>query len=215
MTDFAQARATMVASQIRPADVTSRPLQNALLAVPREQFLPADQQAKAYADDETAVTPGRVMARPRDFAKLVQAANIRAGDRVLDIACGHGYSTAILARLAAEVVALESDEALVEAATTALAGIANASVVKGDLKAGLPGKAPFDVIFVNGAIDAPPQSWLDQLAEGGRLAAVVRDGAVGQASIFTKTGDGAGRRAVFEAHIPLLPGFETEAGFVF
>ena len=217
MTDFAEARRRMVDSQVRPADVTDRGVQAALLAVPRERFVPRSKQAKAYADMEVEVAEGRVMPRPRDFAKLLQTAGVKASDIVLDIACGRGYSTAVLARLAETVVGLETDEKLVARATERLAevGADNAVVVKGELKAGQPRQGPFDVIVVNGAVEAVPQAWLDQLAEGGRLAVFLREGAVGRAVIFTRSGGAIGDRPVFDANVSPLPGFETEPGFVF
>ena len=217
MTDFAEARRRMVDSQVRPADVTDRAIQAAMLTVPRERFLPRSKQAEAYADIEADIAEGRVMLRPRDFAKLLQAADVKPTDIVLDIACGRGYSTAVLARLAETVVGLENDDKLVSRATERLAevGADNAVVVKGDLKAGQPKQGPFDVIVVNGAVDAVPQAWLDQLAEGGRLAVFLREGPVGRAVVFTKSGGAIGDRPVFDANVSRLPGFETEPGFVF
>lgn len=217
MTDFADARARMVASQVRPADVTDRAIQNAMLTVPRERFLPRSKQAEAYADIEADIAEGRVMLRPRDFAKLLQAAGVKRTDIVLDIACGRGYSTAVLAHLAETVVGLENDDKLVARATERLAevGADNAVVVKGDLKAGQPRQGPFDVIIVNGAVDAAPPAWTDQLAEGGRLAVFLRKGPVGRAVVFTKSGGVIGDRPVFDANVSRLPSFETEPGFVF
>jgi protein-L-isoaspartate(D-aspartate) O-methyltransferase len=217
MTEFETARRAMVASQIRTADVTSRELQDALLAIPRERFIPRSRQAKAYAETEAEISENRVMPRPRDFAKLAQAAGIAKGDIVLDIACGRGWSTAVLARLAETVVGLESEDRLVQRATERLAeiGADNAVVVKGELRTGAAGQGPFDVIFVNGAVDAVPQAWLDQLAENGRLAVFVRQGPVTRAMIYTRAGGASGGRTVFDANVSLLPGFETEPGFVF
>ena len=137
--------------------------------------------------------------------------------QVVDIACGRGYSTAILARMAETVVGLESDEDGLTRATDILnkVGADNAVVIEGDLKAGKADQGPFDVIFVNGAVDAVPPTWFDQLADGGRLAVILRRGPVGKATIFTRSGAGIGERVVFDASASVLPGFETEAGFAF
>ncbi|MEO1040577.1 MAG: protein-L-isoaspartate O-methyltransferase [Pseudomonadota bacterium] len=217
MSEFAEARRQMVAGQIRVHDVTDKRVQDAMFEIERESFVPRAQHPHAYADLQIDGGEGRTLLRPRDFAKLVQAAGVRTGDVVLDIACGRGYSTAVLARLADTVVGLEDSEAAVEKATERLAaaGADNAVVVHGELKAGMQGQGPFNVIFVGGAVDAVPQAWFDQLADGGRLAVFVRDDAVGRAMVYTRAGDRIGERAVFDGAPALLPGFEPEAGFVF
>jgi len=217
MSDFAEARRAMVASQVRVNDVTDRRIQDAMLEIPRELFVPRSKSAAAYADVEIETEDGRVMLRPRDLAKLIHAADIARDELILDIACGRGYSTAVLTYLGEMVLGLESNEAMAGKAADRLAkiGATNAAVVTGDLKAGLPRQGPYDVIFVNGAVETVPAAWLDQLAEGGRLAVIVRDGAVGRATIFTRAGGAVGERAVFDAAPPVLKGFEGERGFVF
>jgi protein-L-isoaspartate(D-aspartate) O-methyltransferase len=218
MTDTAVARLAMVNSQIRPSDVTDHRIQDAMGEIPREMFVPKSKAAKAYADTEIDLAEGRTMMRPVHLAKLIQAADIKSTDIVLDLAFGRGYSTAILARLADTVVGLETEGAGSITKTSdrlAEIGANNAVVVEGDLKAGVPGQGPFDVIFVNGAVAEVPDAWLDQLAEGGRLAVIERDGPVGRARIYTKARGHVGERAVFDAAPPYLPGFEPKAGFVF
>lgn len=218
MSEFETARLAMVNSQIRPNDVTDHRIQDAMADIPRERFLPKSQAAKAYADIEAKVADGRYMLTPRDLAKLIQAADIRRSDVVLDVACGRGYSTAVLARMAETVVGLEQkDLGLAEKATSALNAIEadNAVIVDGDLPKGVPGQGPFDVIVVNGAVAEPAQAWLDQLAVGGRLAVIVRDGTVGQARIYTKAQNSVGDRNVFDTTAPYLPGFEPESKFAF
>lgn len=218
MTDYAVARLAMVNSQIRPSDVTDHRIQDAMGEIPRELFVPKSMLAKAYADTEVELAEGRTMLRPVHLAKLIQAADIRSGDVVLDLAFGRGYSTAVLARLAETVVGLEQEgEGFAAKAGERLAqiGANNAVVVEGDLKAGVPGQGPFDVIFVNGAVAKTPSVWFDQLADGGRLAVIEREGPVGRARIYTKARGHVGERAVFEAAPPYLGGFEPEGGFVF
>lgn len=217
MFDFKAARSAMVESQIRTSDVTDPNVLRAFRRTPREKFVPKAQQALAYGDAHVDLGEGRVMIRPRDFAKMVIAADIRPTDIVLDIACGRGYSTAILAQLAETVVGLEDDESRVERATNELINIdiTNAAVVQGDLKSGASEHGPFNVIFVNGAVSEVPKTWFDQLTNNGRLVTVIKDGPVGRGTVFTKAGDVIGDRVAFDAHVPLLPGFNREPAFVF
>lgn len=218
MFDFDSARETMLDSQIRTNDVTDRAIQAAFRKVPRECFVPKAKTALAYGDANVELGEGRWMLRPRDFSKMVDAADIGSGDVVLDIACGRGYSVAIMAQLAETVVALEENNELVEKATSLLdkCGVSNAAVVQGDLKAGAPEHGPFDVIFVNAAVSVVPQTWKDQLANGGRLVVAVSEGVTSlcRVKVYTKSGDSIGERIAFDANVPILPGFEAAQAFV-
>lgn len=207
------ARTAMIDSQVRPNDVTDRRLIAAMASVAREAFVPAARRAVAYAELPIETVPGRWLMAARDFSKLVHATAIREGERILDIAPGTGYSTAVLARLG-KVTALEEGEAakaLGEHLTRA--GVAGVEIVSGPLKAGAPGKAPFDVIIVNGAVEVVPQAWLDQLAEGGRLAVAVAENGSHRARIYTRSGGKAAWLTPFDASPPALPGFEKTAEF--
>ena len=154
---------------------------------------------------------------PRSFGKLLQLAQVSAGDRVLDVGCLTGYSTTVLSRLAAHVVGLEQDGEVKQTAQKNLSGVgvANAEIVQGALDRGCPEKAPFDVIVVNGTIEVSPDDLFAQLGQGGRLVAVVRDGAAGHACLFLKHDGALSERVAFDAQVPLLPGFAKAAGFVF
>lgn len=215
--DFGAARETMVESQIRPSDVTDLKLLAAFRRMPRERFVPASKMALAYGDTVLDYGDGRSLLLPRDFAKLVQAADIQPEEVVLDISCARGYSTAILSKLAETVVGLETDDETVDRATALLTDldVVNAAVVKGDLKRGAPEHGPFDVIIVGGAVPEVPQAWLGQLANGGRLAVIIQNGPIGRATIFTKSGNAVGDRVIFDAYAPTLSGFETAPSFVF
>ncbi|MHA6289195.1 protein-L-isoaspartate O-methyltransferase family protein [Maricaulis sp. CAU 1757] len=215
MSEFDQARKHMVDSQIRPSDVTDRRLLAALERTPRHLFVPRSRRASAYADTSVATSDQRKAMRPRDLAKLIHAADIQPDELVLDIACGRGYSTAILAHMAETVVGVDNDEDGLSRATDNLnmVGADNAVVVEGDPKQGVPSQGPFNVIFVNGAVETVPQAWFDQLAENGRLAVVIRKGPVGKATIFTRSGAGIGERVVFDSSASVLPGFEAERRF--
>lgn len=217
MFDFANARQHMVESQIRTNDVTDLDVVKAFRATPREKFVPKSKRALSYSDAHIDMGEGRYLIRPRDFSKMVQAADIQPTDIVLDIACGRGYSSAILGQLAETVVALEDTDERVTRATEDLlaADITNVAVVKGDLKAGAKEHGPFNVIFVNGGVTEIPESWLSQLSNNGRLVAVVQDGPMGRACVYTRSGDTIGQRVVFDASIPALSALEPAPEFVF
>jgi len=217
MFDYKAARHAMVESQIRTSDVTDVNVVRAFRKTPREKFVPKAYMALAYGDAHVDLGDGRFVLRPRDFAKMVQAAEVQPTDIVLDIACGRGYSTAILAQLAETVVGLENNEARVDRATNLLieADVTNAAVIEGELKSGASEHGPFNVIFVNGAVTTPPKTWLDQLANNGRLVTVIMNGPVGRGTVFSRAGDAIGEHVLFDASVPMLPGFEREAAFVF
>jgi len=217
MFDVSAARAHMIESQIRTSDVTDLAVLGAFRSVAREKFVPKAQMALAYGDAHIALETNRIMLRPRDFAKMVQAVEIQPTDIVLDVACARGYSTAILAQLADTVVGLETDEECVNRATELLVAsdVTNAAVVKGELKSGASEHGPFDVIFINGAVSEVPKTWLGQLANNGRLISIIQNGPMGRVTIFQKTGDVVGERIIFDASAPYLTGFEAQPEFVF
>lgn len=217
MFNFSSARDHMVESQIRTSDVTDLNVLKAFRGIKREDFVPKSQQALAYGDAHVQLDEGRLMMRPRDFAKMIQAADIAPTDVVLDIACARGYSTAVLAQLGETVVGLEDNDEAVARATEQLvqADVTNAAVVKGDLKSGASEHGPFNVIFVNGAVSEVPKTWFDQLANEGRLVCLVQNGPMGRVCVYTKAGDTVGERVIFDAAAPTLPGFVAEPEFVF
>lgn len=211
------ARKHMVESQLRPNKIYDDRIADAMATVPRELFVPKAFRLVAYVDEDIEIVPGRYLMEPMVFARLLQAASIESGDTVLDVGCASGYSTAVLAYLAGTVVALESDPDLAQSAMSLLAEleIDNAAVVEGDLAAGLADQGPFDTIFINGSVDEVPDALLDQIAEDGTLVTVVRDGTVGKATIFLREGSVIGRRVLFDAAVPLLPGFQAQRKFEF
>lgn len=221
MTDSATQRLNMVESQIRPSDVTDRRILRAMSDVPRELFVPTAVATLAYMDGQVPLQPGmrgslaRTLMAPRTFAKMVQLAAIEAGDRVLVVGAGMGYGTAIIARLAASVTALECDATLAAAAKGALSGVSNVSVVEGALTAGAAAQQPYQAIVVEGTVWQRPDTLISQLAPGGRLVAVLADGSVSQATVWRRIGDHTGATSAFEAAATALPGFERSVEFVF
>ncbi len=217
MADAALQRKNMVESQVRPSDMTDRRIMGAMMALPRERFVPEGLAALAYMDEALAVAPGRGLMAPRDFARLIQLAEIEAGERVLDIGALSGYSSAVLARLGHDVVALESDAAAHDSMVSILKSldISNVCPVSGPLTAGWPAAAPYDVIVLEGAVEMVPDALLAQLSANGRIAGIAREGKVSRAFLLKKTPEGGARRAAFEASAPALPGFEVAKGFAF
>jgi protein-L-isoaspartate(D-aspartate) O-methyltransferase len=215
--DTAAARRMMVDGQIRTADITDLELLAAMRTAPRELFVPQALAAQAYSDGEIRLGNGRVLLRPMTLAKLIQAANVRPGDHVLDVGCGTGYSSAVLSHLGAFVVALEEDTALARPAEAALsaAGAPLVRFVEGPLTAGWPADAPFDVILFEGATEVVPNELGDQLKSHGRLAAIFGDGPAGKAMIYRRIEGKLVGRPVFDAAAPVLPGFAAVPAFVF
>lgn len=217
MENFALARDHMIDGQLKPNRVTDPRVLDALRAVPREVFVPKALKGVAYVDEDLEVAPGRFLMEPMVFSRLLQETSVIGSDVVLDIGCATGYSAAVLSHLAAAVVAVEEDPDLAEKAMANLTELecANAAVTKGPLASGAADQGPFDVIFINGAVEQVPVALLGQLAEGGRAACVYVVDGVGKASLFIKEGGVVGRRELFDASVPALPGFAKERGFVF
>ncbi len=218
MADAALQRKNMVESQVRPSDVTDRRITAAMMAIAREKFVPGNLASFAYSDENISLGDGRVMLSPRVLAKLVQLADVEASSSVLVVGGSSGYAAALLAQFAASVVALLPDEASATAARDAwaAAGISNATAVVGPLASGWPGKASYDVILIEGGVEAVPDALTSQLRDGGRLAAIAVDRGLGRAFVLHKQAGVATRRDAFQAAAPLLPGFEAgRSAFVF
>lgn len=217
MAQFAAQRRSMVDSQLRTNKVVDEALLSALLEIPRERFVPDRLASVAYVDKDLPLDGGRFVMEPMVFGRLVQLLVVSPGDVVLDIGCGTGYSSAVLARLCSTVVALECDSGLAETARRNLAesDIDNVFVVDGPLSEGYPDQAPYNAILIGGAVPEIGAALTGQLAESGRLAAVVADGpGPGRATCATRSGDGVSRRVAFDANTLPLPGFEKTERFV-
>jgi protein-L-isoaspartate(D-aspartate) O-methyltransferase len=221
MSGFSIARQKMVDGQVRPSDVTDLRIIDAMLAVPREAFVPQDKQALAYLDIDLDVSEGgserRFLIKPVVTAKMLQAAEIKDTDNVLVVGCATGYAAAVVARLAGQVTATESDSSLAARAKDVLAelGIGNVTVRTADPSEGDAANAPYDVIVLNGATEVTPDRLYPQLKDGGRLVGVFAMAQPPRAMIVTHSHADFGTRALFDAAVPVLPGLGRVPAFVF
>lgn len=221
--DFRTARLAMVESQIRPNGVRDPLILNAFATTPRELFVPDSQKTIAYMDDAlpvapaTAGAPPRYLLPPMVLARLLQFGGVSQSDHVLDVGGVTGYSAAILAQLSDKVDALEATDALANEMRRLLndAGSPGVTVHSGPLNKGAEAAKPFDFILINGGVSDEPKELFDQLAERGRLAAIIRNGWMGHAYLFSKNGGVVSGRAIFDAGAEILPGFEAKPQFVF
>jgi protein-L-isoaspartate(D-aspartate) O-methyltransferase len=218
MIDFAAARRMMVDGQVRTADVTDRRLLAAMSDVPRERFVPESKAELAYLDRDLPASDGqgsRRLLKPMVLAKLIQMTEIGETDRVLDVGCATGYSSAVVARLAGSVFALEEDRSLARAAEHTLAEFPNVKVVVGPLVTGWPLAEPYDVILMQGATEVVPDALLRQLKDGGRLVCILGPGPQRKAMLYRKVDGDVSGRPMFDAAAPVLPGFQRAPTFVF
>jgi protein-L-isoaspartate(D-aspartate) O-methyltransferase len=217
--NFDELRQAMVDSQVRTTDVTDLRLLEALLSVPREAFVADQRKPFAYLDDDIEIAGAgderRYLMEPSPFARLVQLADIKPSDLVLDIGCGTGYSSAVLSKLGSAVIALEADEDLAARATDILIenGFDNVAVVTGPFAQGYASEGPYDVIFIGGSVDEIPSALFDQLKDGGRLVVVEGHGLSGFATLYVKDGEFVSGRKGFNLSVKELPGFRKEPEF--
>ena len=223
MADEAAAlRTRMVNNQLRTFDVTDHRVQDAFLKVDRERFVPADLRPIAYSDEALPIVrdafgrPVRTMTRPAVLGRLLQLAQPKEDDVVLLVGAGLGYTAAVLGELAGSVIALECDEDLADAASAELEeDVTNVVVVTGPLQAGWPKEAPFDIVFIDGAVLVEPTALIEQLKVGGRLVTVFGEGLSGRSQIYMRGEHGVSMRYTFNAAASVLPGFREAPSFVF
>ncbi len=224
----AEHRRTMVDCQVRTFDVTDQALLARMIEVPRELFLPPELAPFAYSDASLEIRPGecadtrRVLPAPLVLARLLQSAGLGATVKVLDVGSAGGYAAALLAGLCATVVSLESDRRLHDFTRANLAAydVPNVETLLGPLDRGVPEKAPFDVIIVDGAVETGLEPLLAQLRTGGRLATIVRSaedptGHAGKAVVYERIEGSASFRTLFDAAAPVLDGFRKAPEFTF
>jgi len=215
--DYATARRNMVDGQILPNGVTDPAVVDAMATLPRELFVPKHMRGIAYTDDDLDLGGGRILMEPMVLGRLMQAAEVDSADIALDIASATGYSSAVLSRLASTVVAVEPDPDFSARASQTMndLGIDNVALMNSGLTEGCREQGPYNVIFINGAVEEVPRALLEQLAEGGRLVCVLSRDGQGVGTVYTRRGDAFGYRYEFDANIPLLPGFRKPPQFVF
>ena len=217
MSEFAEARKSMVLSQLQPDRVSDGRIREAMADVPREKFVPDQLKSVSYVDEDIEIKSGRYLIEPRVFARLLQAAEVGMNEVVLDIGCGTGYSSAIISRLARTVVALESDQELRHQAQENLEHLCinNVAMMEGDLTRGFVDEAPYDIVFINGAVTNVPVALTEQMADGGRLVTVIKNDGVGSATLITVRDGQISSTSLFDAQVQYLIGFKSKAGFVF
>lgn len=212
MQDFGAARRAMIDSQLRPEGVVDPVVVNAMAGLPRENFVAPAARALAYGDRPVPLGNGRALAPPAVTGRLLSELEPRPGERALVIGAGSGYSAALLDALGLKVTAIESDPALAAMAKAAAPGV---TIVQGDLAAGYPGGAPYDIILIDGAVEQIPPEITAQLAEEGRIGAVIIDRGVGRLAVGRKAGGQVGLRTIADADVAALPGFERPRAFTF
>jgi protein-L-isoaspartate(D-aspartate) O-methyltransferase len=214
--DLARARDIMVESQVRTSDVTDLRILHAMRTLPRERFAPAQKRTLAYADLELEVASDRSLMRPRDLAKLIQALDPKPHEHALEIAGATGYGAAVLAACCKDVVTLDPDPDLSFAARAALESCGLAvKTVSTALTDGWKDEAPYDVMLLNGGAEIVPDAWLAQLAPGGRLGVIVREGPAGKARIYTRAEGAVAFRVEFDAFPNVAPGLHRPRVFTF
>jgi protein-L-isoaspartate(D-aspartate) O-methyltransferase len=201
--NFEQARATMIESQVRTNDVSDLALQSAMRKVAREGFVVEDRRAFAYAEVTCPTPSGRELWKPRDFAKLAQAAQILAGDTILVVAGAGGYSAAVFAAMGCDVTVLDTEACAIDGVKSVVGALDQ------------PPRGDFDVVFVDGAVEVIPEAWGQALRVGGKLCVIVQSGHMGEAKLGVKSGDGLALRTIFNAVVPKLSGFEAAPAFTF
>ncbi|QFT93836.1 Protein-L-isoaspartate O-methyltransferase [Roseovarius sp. THAF9] len=215
MTDFAARRTVMVDTQVRPSDVTKFPIIDAMLSVAREAFVPRHLREAAYVGENVDLGGGRVVLEPRTLAKMLDALDIRADELVLDLGCGLGYSSAVAARMAEAVVAVEENADMADEARSILSeqGADNVIVHEGALAEGAAEHGPYDVVMLQGAVEHLPEAITDQIKEGGRMACLFAEGGLGAMRVGYKIDGEMSWRFAFNAGAPVLSGFERHAAF--
>ena len=212
--NFEQMRRAMVASQLRTTGVNDPRVVTAMGAVPRERFVPADRASTAYADALIPLAGGRALSSPMALGRMLTEAHLTGSEKVLVVGAATGYAAAVAARLAGKVVALEEDAELAANARQALAD-SDVDVVEGPLAAGWAAGGPYDFILIDGAVECVPQALIDQVADGGQLAASILDNGVPRLSVGRVVGGAFGAIAYSDAAAPVLPGFTKPRGFSF
>ena len=177
LTDFAAERDAMVERQIESRGIREPTILEAFRSVPREEFLADEYRDIAYGDHPIPIEAGQTISQPYIVALMIHAAEIKCGDRVLEVGAGSGYAAAVMSRIAGEVIAMERQAELVAVAQERMQrlGYDNVRIVEGDGTRGWPGEAPYDAILAAASGSHVPPAWVEQLTDGGRIVMPVGD----------------------------------------
>ena len=216
MMNFQKSRVAMVDCQVRPSNVTRYNVIEAMLNVKREEFVPEHLRTISYSENHLEIDKNRFILDPRTTAKMLDACNIKRNELVLDIACGYGYSSALISKLAETVISLEEDKFSEELKRNlSLQSIDNAIVYSGKLTNGVEKYCLYDVIFVQGGVEFIPKKIIDQLKIGGRIISIFITDSIGKCLIGYKNEKGVDWINLFNANVPLIIDFKKEKKFEF
>ncbi len=217
MFDFATARTNMVDCQIRPNGITDSRIIDAMMLVKREDYVPESQRSIAYMDGDIPLSgTQRCLIEPMAFAKMVQLAELKKTDRIMEVGTATGYGAAILCQLVGNVVAVEENPQLAAVARTNLSNKVNILLTENALVEGYAKGAPYDLILISGAVEIVPEALFSQLSQGGRLIAALTSKGLSQCCLYVKQGDNYTQRFAFDISIATLPGFlKTPVQFAF
>ncbi|WP_419828139.1 protein-L-isoaspartate O-methyltransferase family protein [Sphingomonas sp.] len=213
--EFKDVRRRMVDSQLRTNSVTDARVLWAMAEVPRERFVEPRQAASCYRDTVVPLGGGRALNPAIATGRLLDAARVATGERVLLVGAATGYVAALLATMGALVTALESDDALAARSRAALDGVAGVDLVEGPLAGGWAGGAPYDLIYLDGAAERVPQPFAGLLKQDGRLVGAVIDRGVSRLVVGRRAAGALGLVPFAEFEMATLPGFAPEPAFSF
>ncbi len=214
-TDFSTSRKAMVDGQLRTNAITDARVVQAFEDVPRENFVPEHYRSVAFTDRPVPLVEGRFLNPPLTTARMVNELQLHASDHVLIIGAATGYTAAIVARLAGQVVAVEDNVTMAKHLSTVFANVPNVQCVSTSLSEGAPQLGPYSVILIDGAVDKIPSGLTDQLADRGRLAACIVDEGVTRLVLGKKFDNHFGTFPIIEMEASILPGFSKPKAFTF
>lgn len=213
--NFTSMRRAMVESQLRTNDINDPAIIRAILSIPREDYVPAERRETAYIDRPVPLTEGRALNPPLATARLLMAASVSTGQKVLLIGAAMGYTAALLSALGARVVAVESEPELAARAREMLGSRPHAKVVEGPLEAGHQDDAPYDILFVDGAVEVMPEALIEQLKVRGRAVFARVEQGVTRLCMGVRSAGGFGASAFADSEAVVLPGFAEPQAFSF
>lgn len=212
---YALLRRRMVDSQVRDRGIVNQRVLDAMQRVPRHEFTPEPYRSQAYEDHPLPIAEGQTISQPYIVASMLEALQLTASDKVLEVGTGSGYVTALLAVLTARVISVERHATLAQQASQVLSrlGYGNVQIVVGDGTRGFPAEAPYDAIIVSAAAAELPPSLLAQLRQGGRMIVPVGPPEAQQLQLV-RMQSGRAEISLREPcrFVPLISGQEQEEG---